>query len=90
MGSMRRHGYTTEEVVRRGREIYENEIRAEVEPEHDGDFVVVDVTSGIWEVGRDDVVVSDQVLQQNPEAVLYFMRVGRPAAYRMGARASMG
>ena len=45
MGSMRRHGYTTEEVVRRGREIYENEIRAEVEPEHDGDFVVVDVTS---------------------------------------------
>jgi hypothetical protein len=88
MGDMRRHGYTKEEVVRRGREIYENEIRAEVEPEHDGDFV--DVTSGIWEVGGDDVEVSDKVLQLNSEAVLYFMRVGRPAAYRIGARTPTG
>lgn len=88
MGGMRRHGYTTEEVVRRGREIYEQEIRAEVEPGHDGDFVAVDIESGAWEVGRDDVTVSDGVLLTNPQTVLYMLRVGRPAAYRIGAGSS--
>ena len=85
MGRMHRHGYTTEEVVRRGREIYESQIRLEVEPGHDGDFVAVDVVSGAWRVGRDDVTVSDEVLLTNPQAVLYLLRVGRSAAYRIGA-----
>ena len=40
--------YTKEEVVRRGQEIYEREIRAKVEPEHDGEFVVVGVESGAY------------------------------------------
>lgn len=78
--------YTTEETVRRGREIYERGVRAEVEAAHDGEFVVVDVTTGSWEVGEDDVAASERALAKNPEAVLYFARVGRQAAYRLGTR----
>ena len=78
--------YTTEEVVRRGRGIYEREVRAEVEREHEGKFVVVDITTGVWEVDEDDVAASDRALVKNPNAVLYFARVGRPAAYRLGHR----
>lgn len=78
--------YTTEETVRYGREIYEREVRAEVEVAHDGEFVVVDVTTGSWEVGEDDVTASEHALAKNPNAVLYFARVGRPAAYRLGSR----
>jgi ribosome biogenesis protein Nip4 len=77
--------YTKEEVVRRGREIYEREIRAKVEPEHDGEFVVVNVESGAYEVSESDVEVSDRALRKNPNAALNFLRVGRPAAYRIGA-----
>lgn len=84
MGGMTVRGYSREEIVRRGREIYEREIREEVASEHDGDFVVVDVTTGGWEVDEDDVKASDRALDKNPEAVLYFMRVGHPAAYRVG------
>jgi hypothetical protein len=58
--------YTKEEVVRRGREIYEREIRAKVEPEHDGEFVVVDVDSGSYEVSESDVEASDRALQKTP------------------------
>lgn len=83
---MRDHTYSTEEVVRRGREIYEREIRADVEVSHDGEFVVVDVTTGAWEVDEDDVAASDRILARNPDAVLYFARVGRISAYRLGAR----
>jgi len=46
----------------------------------------VDVTTGAWEVDEDDVAASERVLAKNPDAVLYFARVGRRAAYRLGAR----
>lgn len=82
---MSRRGYTKEEVVRLGREIYERDIREKVEPEHDGEFVVVDVESGSYEMSESDVEASDRALRKNPDAVLYFLRVGRPAAYRIGA-----
>ena len=38
--------YTTEEVVRDGREIYEREVRVQVEPSCGGEFVAVGVTPG--------------------------------------------
>ena len=85
MRDMERHGLNKEEVVRRGREIYEREIRAKVEPKHDGEFVVVDVTTGSYEVDESDVTASDRALEKNPDAVLCFLRVGRPAAYRIGS-----
>jgi hypothetical protein len=86
MGPMPNRTYTTEDTVRLGREIYEREIRSEVEASHEGEFVVVDVTNGSWEVDEDDVAASDRALARNPGAVLYFARVGRPAAYRLGSR----
>ena len=86
--SMPNRGYTTEEVVRRGRELYEREIRAEVASANEGAFLVVDVTTGAWEVDPDDVAASDRALAKNPDAVLYFLRVNRPAAYRIGSHPS--
>jgi hypothetical protein len=86
MKCMRDRTYTTEEVVRDGREIYEREVRARVEVAYDGEFVVVDVTTGDWEVDEDDVAASERALTRNPDAVLYFARVGRRAAYRLGTR----
>lgn len=82
---MKRHGLTKEEVVRLGREIYERDIQTKVETEHDGEFLVVDVTTGSYEVDENDVAASDRTLEKNPDAVLYLMRVGHPAAYRIGA-----
>lgn len=78
-------GYTTEEVIRLGREIYEQKIRAGVELEHDGEFVVVDIVTGEYEVDADDVAASDRAIVKNPDAVLCFLRVGRTAAYRIGS-----
>lgn len=83
---MNDRAYTTEETVQLGREIYEHEVRELVEPYHEGEYVVVDVRTGAWEVDQDDVAASDRALAKNPDAVLYFARVGRPAAYRLGSR----
>jgi hypothetical protein len=78
------HGYTKEEIVRLGRDIYEREIRDKVEPEHDGEFVVVDVESGSYEVSESDVEASDRALRKNPDAVLYFLRSSIPSVGKPG------
>ena len=79
-------GHTTEEVARRGQELYERKIRQKVEPEHDGRFLVVDIESGDYEVADDDLTASDGILARRPNAVLYGLRVGRNYAYRLGGR----
>jgi hypothetical protein len=88
MRRVREGTYTTAEVVRLGREIYERKVRALVKVTHDGEFVVVDVSTGDWEVDEDDVAASARVLARNSDAVLYVARVGRRAAYRLGTRNS--
>lgn len=82
---MPRAKYATDEVARRGRQLYEQRIRARVEDQHAGKFLVVDVTTGEYEVAEDDLQASDRALAKNPDAVLYGLRIGEPAAYRIGA-----
>ncbi len=79
-------GYTTEEVARRGREIYEQKLRREVELEHEGRFLVVDIESGEYEVADNALAASRRLRERKPDAVLYLMRVGREAAFRLGGR----
>lgn len=82
----RRH--TATETVRRGKEIYEESIRREVEGVHDGRFLVVDVTTGDYEVADDELAAFDRAEERNPDGVFYLLRVGRSAAHRIGGRLS--
>lgn len=81
-------GHTTEEIARRGRELYEKEIRRLVEPEHAGRFVVMDVTSGDYEVADEDLDASERLLERRPDAMLYGQPVGTgsSASARIGGR----
>jgi hypothetical protein len=78
------HSYTPEEVAQRGEAIYERQIRARVEPEHRGQFVVIDIETGDYELDADDLVATKRALAKRSEAVLYGLRIGSPAAYRLG------
>ena len=74
-----------EEIARRGREIYERDIRSEeFDRDHDGDFLVIDVTTGDYAVGEDDDEAFDRMEGKNPEGLFYLTRVGRRAAHRIG------
>lgn len=78
--------YTADETVRRGQEIYEREIRANVEPSRRGEYVVIDVETGDWEVGKEYHTLSRQMLGRKPDATLCVLRVGYPTAGRIGGR----
>ena len=58
-----------EETGRRGKEIYDRDIRSLVEPEHDGKFVAIDVDSGRWALGEEVLDAADRLEAERPEAV---------------------
>ncbi|HXH13901.1 MAG TPA: hypothetical protein VNP04_29540 [Alphaproteobacteria bacterium] len=78
--------YPAEEVAARGEAIYEQQIRAKVEAEHKGEFVVIDIETGDYEIDADDLTATKRALAKRPEAVLYGLRIGYPTAYRLGGR----
>ena len=77
---------TQDEIVRRGTEIYERDIRPRVESQHRGRIVAIDTESGEYAIA-DDVLPAVQALRQRcPGAVPYILRIGFPAVYTLGAR----
>ncbi len=73
-----------EEIARQGEAIYDRDIRSKVEAGHCGEFVIVDVLTGEYEVASDDLTASHRMLARNPKALMYGIRVGSAAAYRIG------
>lgn len=77
--------YTPQEVESRGEAIYESNIRAKVENNHDGEFVVIDIETGDYEIDPDDLVATERLTTRRPEGVLYGLRIGHPVAYQLGS-----
>lgn len=78
--------YTTEEVERRGEEIYRQKLWADVEESHQGQFLVLDIETEEYEIAADDLTATKRLLARRPHAVLYGLRIGSPAAYRLGGQ----
>ena len=76
--------YPIEEIARRGDEIYDHEIRAQVEGKHDGEVVAIDVDTGFYALGDTAITATEPVLAQNPDAEIWCLRVGRRTYGRMG------
>ena len=82
--------YTKEEIAARGKAIYEQQLRAKLEPEHIGKYLVIDIETGEYEMDQDGAVVSQRAYARHPGAPLYGMRIGRPAWGRIGLRGATG
>lgn len=77
-----------EEYARRGDAIYDRDVLARVAPQDYGKFVVIDIVSGDFEVGRDEGEASDRLLARRPAAQIWLRRIGSRYAYRFGGRRS--
>ena len=76
--------YTPGEVASRGEKIYGQRISDKVAAEHRGEFVVIDIKTGEYEIHSDDLVATKRLLVKHPNAVVYGLRIGFHAAYRIG------
>jgi len=78
--------YTNEEIVRRGRERYDREVRARVEPQHKGKFLVLDIETGEYEIDAEAIPAVHRLKAKHPDAARFILRVGYPTAYKLGGR----
>ena len=69
--------YPLDEFARRGDEIYERDIKSQVDNEENrGKLVLIDIETGAWEMDADEMVVSKRMDERLPDAQLWEMRVG--------------
>jgi hypothetical protein len=73
-----------DEVVRRGQEIYERDIRALVEPEHRGEFIVIDLTTRQYEIDAREAPAIRRAIAKNPDGPRCVLRIGYPYTHRIG------
>ena len=76
-----------EEKARLGDEIYERDIRHQVEADHRGEVVAIDVESGNWAIGDNVIAATDRLWIQHPAAFdIWCRRVGYRALHHFGGR----
>ncbi len=75
-------------IAARGEEIYSHQLREKVESQHRGKFLTLDIETGAYEIDADEVASSMRLLEKHPEAVIYCLRIGFPAAHRIGFKIS--
>lgn len=74
--------YSKEKFVRLGKKRYE-QIKAQVEPKHNNEFIVIEVDSGDYFIDKDPVKAIGKAKEKYPEVVFYRARIGYPAAFSM-------
>lgn len=76
-----------DEIAHLGDEIYERDIRSQVEADHHGEIVSIDVESGNWAIGDSILEAVDRLRAQCPDAIdVWSLRVGYRAVHKFGGR----
>jgi hypothetical protein len=80
----------TTAIEQRGETIFADLIQPRIKKTDEGKFVVIDVTSGDYEIDSDHVKALQRMLANHQGDSLYSIRIGSQAAYKLGcARAEV-
>ncbi len=85
-GTPTRQRRPRKEAVRLGKEIYQRDILPQVETDHFGEYVAIDVETGDWAVADTTRVAVERLREQRPDAVdVLCEKVGYRALRSFGA-----
>ena len=84
--TVRQSRYSKEEFARRGDEIYESQIRPQVEADNYGKIVAIDIETGNFVIADDTLTASQKLLEKCPQAQTWVVRIGHRAVHRFGTR----
>ena len=59
--TVRQPHYSKEEFARRGNEIYESQVRSQVEEGNQGRIVAIDIETGAFELADDTITATDHL-----------------------------
>jgi hypothetical protein len=74
--------YSKEEFARRGNEIYQSQVRPQVEEGNHGRIVAIDIETGAFEVADTTIAATDRLYERCPDAQPWVIRIGHRAVYR--------
>jgi hypothetical protein len=77
--------YSKEEIAARGQEIYEQQLRALLEPGNQGKVLIIDVETGDYEMDTDEFAASRRAHAKHPDGAFFGMRVGYRSSGTIGA-----
>jgi hypothetical protein len=84
--AVRQRRYSKEELARRGQELYESQIRHQVETDNNGRIVAIDIETGDFEVADNVLFATNRLFARYPEAQPWVIRIGHRAVYHFGSR----
>ena len=78
--------YNPEEVAHLGNEIYRRDLRDKVMPQHKGQFLILDIQSGDYEIDADDLTAEERLRARRPDGIFFGLRIGYTSAYTLAGR----
>jgi hypothetical protein len=83
---VRQPRYSKEEFARCGDEIYETQVRQQVEVENYGKIVAIDIETGAFEVADEILTATSSLFKRIPDAQPWIVSIGHRVVHRFGAR----
>ena len=74
-----------DDLLERGMKLYDERLKRELEPQHDGEMLAVEVESGDYFLGRTATEAYKKAKEKYPGGKFAFLRVGAKAAFFVGA-----
>jgi hypothetical protein len=75
-------------VAEDGQAVYENQLKAELEPEHEGEFVAIEPGTPRYFLGKTATAALSAAHKAMPQSLFFLTRVGSTSAHRIGGHAS--
>lgn len=84
--AVRQPRYGKKEFAQRGDEIYESQIRQQVEEGNRGKIVAINIETGDFEVDESEIAACDRLEARQPDAQIWMVRIGSGYVRRFGGR----
>ena len=88
MSTLLKRDAAADDLVERGRSVYQNRLSSILEPSHIGDFVAIEPDTGRYFLGTTATAALVAAQSAIPDKLFYLTRVGRDSAHTVGGHAS--
>lgn len=82
--SIRQPRYSKDEFTRRGNELYDKQVRPQVEAGNHGKIVAIDIETGEFELADSPLAACDRLYARLPDAQPWCVRIGYRGVHRFG------
>ena len=73
------------ERISKGNQIYEIQIKGKLEMEHKGEIVAIEINSGDFFLGRNEIEAYEKGIKEYPDKTFVYKRVGYNATHFVGS-----